>query len=154
VDGSGQNRGGSIAGPAPADAFARSLCPGFAEQVGSDRWFLSQLIEKSRSTIEKEGGIRKLLASFINENPDVVDASFVDGKGFLRQIEPSEYKNLENADISKRDHVIAMLQTRMPVFSSGFPHSRLSGRGSGPPLVRPAGKTSSAPSVPSYAPSC
>jgi len=82
---------------------------------------LSQLIEKSRSTIEKEGGIRKLLASFINENPDVVDASFVDGKGFLRQIEPSEYKNLENADISKRDHVIAMLQTRMPVFSSGFP---------------------------------
>jgi hypothetical protein len=82
---------------------------------------LSQLIEKSSSTIEKEGGIRKLLASFINENPDVVDASFVDGKGFLRQIEPSEYKNLENADVSKRDHVIAMLKTRTPVFSSGFP---------------------------------
>lgn len=82
---------------------------------------LSKLIEKSNSNIEKEGGIRKLLDSFINENPDVVDASYVDGKGFLRQIEPSEYKNLENADISKRDHVIAMLETRMPVFSSGFP---------------------------------
>ena len=51
----------------------------------------------------------------------MVDASFIDGKGFLRQIEPSEYKNLENADISKRDHVIAMLKTRMPFFSSGFP---------------------------------
>lgn len=82
---------------------------------------LSKLIEKNQSNIEKEGGIRRLLASFINENPDVVDASFVDGNGFLRQIEPSEYKNLENADISKRDHVIAMLKTRMPVFSSGFP---------------------------------
>jgi len=82
---------------------------------------LSKLIAKSHSNIEKAGGIRKLLVSFINENPDVVDASFVDGKGILRQIEPSEYKNLENADVSKRDHVTAMLKTRMPVFSSGFP---------------------------------
>ena len=82
---------------------------------------LSKLIAKSHSNIEKEGGIRKLLVSFINENPDVVDASFVDGKGVLRQIEPSVYKNLENADVSKRDHVTAMLKSRMPVFSSGFP---------------------------------
>lgn len=82
---------------------------------------LSKLIAKSHSDIEQAGGIRRLLASFINENSDVVDASFVDGKGVLRQIEPSEYKNLENADVSKRDHVIAMLKTRMPVFSSGFP---------------------------------
>lgn len=82
---------------------------------------LSKLIEESNSNIEKEDGIRKLLASFINANPDVVDASFVDEKGVLRQIEPSEYKNFENADVSKRDHVMAMLTTRMPVFSSGFP---------------------------------
>jgi hypothetical protein len=44
----------------------------------------------------------------------------VDGKGILRQIEPSDYKNLENADVSMRDHVIAMLKTQNPVFSSGF----------------------------------
>jgi hypothetical protein len=81
---------------------------------------LAEWIEKSRSNIGEEGEIRKLLGSFYNENLDVLDASFVDGKGILRQIEPSEYKNIENADISKREYVIAMLRTRTPVFSSGF----------------------------------
>ena len=81
---------------------------------------LAKMVAKSHSNIEQEGEVRRLLTTFINENPDVVDASFVDDRGFLRQIEPSEYKNLENADVSKRDHVIAMLNTRMPVFSSGF----------------------------------
>lgn len=81
---------------------------------------LAEWIEKGKPAIEKEGEIRKLLASFINENIDVLDASFVDGKGILRQIEPGEYKNLENADISSRQHVAAMLKSRQPVFSSGF----------------------------------
>ena len=98
------------------DRFVRDLQNRLNQIDGS----LSQLVAKPRSNIE-EGGVRKLLVSFINENPDVVDASFVDGKGVLRQIEPSEYKNLENADVSKRDHVIALLKTRRPVFSSGFP---------------------------------
>jgi hypothetical protein len=81
---------------------------------------LAESIKKSRANIQKEGEIRKLLRSIYNENPDVLDASFVDDKGILRQIEPSEYKNLEKADISKREHVIAMLKTHKPVFSGGF----------------------------------
>lgn len=81
---------------------------------------LAKHMEQSRPKIQQEGEIRKLLAAFINENPDVVDASFVDGKGILRQIEPAEYKNLENADISARAHVAAMLKERAPVFSGGF----------------------------------
>jgi hypothetical protein len=81
---------------------------------------LAESIEKSRADIQKEGEIRKFLHSFYDENPDVLDASFVDNKGILRQIEPSEYKNLENADISKREYVIAMLKTHKPVFSGGF----------------------------------
>jgi hypothetical protein len=81
---------------------------------------LAERIEKSKSDIDKEGEIRKLLASFYHDNPDVLDASFVDDQGILRQIEPSEYKNLENADISKREYVMAMLKARKPALSSGF----------------------------------
>lgn len=98
------------------DRFARDLQKRLDEIDGS----LAGLIEKRRSNIEKDGGIRELLGSVISENTDVVSASYVDDKGVLRQIQPSDYKNLENADVSTRDHVIAMLQTRNPVFSGGF----------------------------------
>jgi len=81
---------------------------------------LAQQIEARRWTIGDPGEIRRLLASFIEANPDVVDASFVDDRGVMRQIEPSEYKNLENADLSHREHVVTMLRTRQPVFSGGF----------------------------------
>ena len=98
------------------DRFARDL------QSRLDRIdaSLAESIEKSRPNIEKGGEIRKLLAAVYDNNPDVLDASFVDGKGILRQIEPGEYKNLENADISQRENVQAMLKTRKPVLSGGF----------------------------------
>lgn len=81
---------------------------------------LARMIEERKAVVGQDGEIRKLLAAYLADNPDVVDASFVDDKGVLRQIEPAEYKNLENADVGTRDHVIAMLDTRKPVFSSGF----------------------------------
>jgi hypothetical protein len=81
---------------------------------------LEEWIERSKSNIDKDGEIRKLLGAFYRDNPDVLDASFVDGIGTLRQIEPSDYRNLENADISMREHVVAMLTTHKPVFSNGF----------------------------------
>lgn len=81
---------------------------------------LAQLIEDRKGVVGEDSEIRKLLATYLTDRPDVVDASFVDTQGVLRQIEPSEYRNLENADVSKRDHVIATLSTRKPVFSSGF----------------------------------
>lgn len=98
------------------DRFVRDL-QNRLDQIDAS---LARRIASSQPDIGKAGEIRKLLGAFINENLDVVDASFIDDKGMLRQIEPSEYKNIENADISKRDHVIAMLKTRQPVFSSGF----------------------------------
>ena len=81
---------------------------------------LAQLIEDRKGALGEQGEIRRLLAAYIAERPDVVDASFVDAHGVLRQIEPSEYRNLENADVSRREHVIATLGSRQPVFSSGF----------------------------------
>lgn len=81
---------------------------------------LAQMIEDRKKVLGEQGEIRKLLATYVAERPDVVDASYVDANGVLRQIEPSEYRNLENADVSKREHVIATLSSRQPVFSSGF----------------------------------
>jgi hypothetical protein len=81
---------------------------------------LAQLIKESNVNVEKENGIRSLLISVINENPAVVNAAFVDLKGFLRYIEPRDYKNFENVDISTQDHVIALRKKPMPFFSSGF----------------------------------
>lgn len=98
------------------DRFVKDLQNRLDQIDGS----LAEIIGNNKSDVDKEGGIRKLLSSVINENPDLVDASYVDDKGILRQIEPSDYKNLENADISTRDHVVAMLKNRNPVFSGGF----------------------------------
>lgn len=81
---------------------------------------LAQVIEARKAAIHEPGEIRRLLASYVEVNPDVVDASFVDDRGVMRQIEPSEYKNLENADLGHREHVVTMLKTRKPVFSGGF----------------------------------
>jgi hypothetical protein len=81
---------------------------------------LARLIAAQPPAAAREGRIRRLLADFLAENADVVDASFVDDRGVLRQIEPSEYRNLENADLAHREHVVAMLRTRQPVFSGGF----------------------------------
>ena len=81
---------------------------------------LANSIEGSRTNILQKGEIRKLLAALYDKNPDVLDASYVDDKGILREIEPGDYKNLENTDISPRENVQAMLKTHKPVFSSGF----------------------------------
>ena len=81
---------------------------------------MAELIQK-RAAIEDEGGIRELLAAIVAENPEVVSASHVDAAGIRRQIEPGDYRNLENADVSTREHVVTMLKTRSPVFGRGYP---------------------------------
>ena len=81
---------------------------------------LEVLIEKSRVDVKKESEIRGLLNALLDENSDIVEASFVDATGVMRQIEPSEYKNFENTDISSQEHVKAMLKKPEPLLSSGF----------------------------------
>lgn len=81
---------------------------------------LAVLIEKSRVDVKKESEIRKLLNTLLDENTDIIEASFVDVKGVMRLVEPSEYKNFENTDISSQEHVKAMLKKPAPLLSSGF----------------------------------
>ena len=81
---------------------------------------LAKWIEKSKLNVEKESEVRELLNAILDENLNIVEASFVDSKGFLRHIEPRDYKNFENVDISSQEHIIAMQKKPMPIFSSGF----------------------------------
>lgn len=81
---------------------------------------LAALIKKSNVDVKKEQTIRKLLHAVLDENPDVVEASFVTTKGILRYIEPRDYKNFEDTDISTQEHVKSMTKNHSPLLSSGF----------------------------------
>ena len=81
---------------------------------------LVKWIEKSKLNVEKENEVRELLSAILDENLNIIEASFVDSNGFLRHIEPRDYKNFENVDISSQEHMIAMRKNPMPIFSSGF----------------------------------
>ena len=81
---------------------------------------LAKWIERSKVNVKKESEVRALLRAILDEDLNIVEASFVDAKGFLRHIEPRDYKNFENVDISSQEHVIAMRKKPMPIFSSGF----------------------------------
>ena len=81
---------------------------------------LAGLIEISKVDVGKESEIRKVLGALLDENLNIFEAAFVDSKGFLRYIEPGEYKNFENTDISNQEHIIAMRKKPTPQFTSGF----------------------------------
>jgi hypothetical protein len=81
---------------------------------------LAKLLQGNRPDVTKDHEVRHLLRAVLKENSCVVDAAFVDRQGVLRQIEPGEYKNFENVDISSQAHVMALRKTRQPVFSGGF----------------------------------
>ena len=81
---------------------------------------LENAIKEIAPDYTKESEIRELLTAIITNNQDVVEANFVTLNGILRYVEPSDYKNFENADISMQDHVIALRKYHEPEFSSGF----------------------------------
>jgi hypothetical protein len=82
--------------------------------------FLSNFMKNKHNQWDTETSIRTSLDRIMNEYPELVEAAFVDTKGFLRYIEPNEYKNFEGTDISNQEHVIALRKLHAPVFSSGF----------------------------------
>jgi hypothetical protein len=81
---------------------------------------LAAQIKKSNIDVSKEQTVRKLLNTILDENPDVVEASFVTTEGILRYIEPRDYKNFENSNISYQEHVKSMNKNHLPLLSSGF----------------------------------
>ncbi len=70
--------------------------------------------------LNKEKNIRPVLKKIVRDLPQVVDAAFVDKSGVMRFLEPPEYKNFENVDISTQAHVAAMKMKPAASFSEGF----------------------------------
>lgn len=81
---------------------------------------VNQAIKQNSVDINKESAVRKLLRDILDGNLPVVEADFVDTKGVKRYIEPPEYKNFQNQDLSSQEHVIAMQKNPVPRLSSGF----------------------------------
>lgn len=82
---------------------------------------LARLIAAHPVDPGNDAGVRALLGAILAENPGVIEAAVVDRAGVLRQIEPRDYRDFENVDISGQAHVAAMRQRPAPVFSAGFP---------------------------------
>lgn len=81
---------------------------------------LAEVIEKSDINVKSEGEIRQFLNALLDENPDIFEAAYIDSKGYLRYIEPGDYKNFENVDISDQEHIIAMQKNPAPQFTGAF----------------------------------
>jgi len=79
-----------------------------------------QILAGPNLTWDSEASIRRTLNECLDKLPYIVDAAFVDSRGVMLHIEPGEYKNFENTDISSQAHVKQMQQSKAPVFSSGF----------------------------------
>jgi hypothetical protein len=112
--------GPKAATPPPLKLSLDRFVPDLQSRLNRIDESLTSLIEKSRVDVKKESEIRKLLNALLDENSDIIEASFVDAKGVMSQVEPREYKNFENTDISSQEHVKAMLKKPAPLLSSGF----------------------------------
>jgi len=81
---------------------------------------LAKSIDAPGADTGSESAIRQLLGAVLDDNLSVLEAAYVDAKGYLRYIEPGDYKNFENTEINDQEHVIAMLKTPSPQFTGGF----------------------------------
>ncbi len=77
-------------------------------------------IAMNRVNTKNQKDFRKLLNAVLDDNPEVVEASFVCCRGYLRYIEPQDYKNYENTNIGTQEHVIEMRRNKVPIFSKAF----------------------------------
>ncbi|MFA6618825.1 MAG: cache domain-containing protein [Candidatus Neomarinimicrobiota bacterium] len=80
----------------------------------------AKCINETNTDWTSEEEIRDLLKNILDKNQGIFEATFITLEGILRYIEPADYKNFENSDISMQEHVIALRKDPKPVFSTGF----------------------------------
>lgn len=112
--------GGQTPVPPKLKVSLDSFVPRLQKQLNQYDNSLAKLIEKNKVDIDNESEIRKLLRDALAENPSLVEAAYIDNSGVMRYIEPLDYKNFENEDISSQAHIIAMKQKPSPQFIGGF----------------------------------
>lgn len=106
--------------PAQLTLSLERFVPVLQERLEQIDHSLAKLIETSKVDIDHESDIRKLLNNILEKNLPIVEAAFIDTKGVMRYIEPPEYSNFENMDLSSQDHIISMQKNPTPQFSDGF----------------------------------
>ncbi|GAB1365412.1 hypothetical protein MASR1M36_02830 [Candidatus Cloacimonadaceae bacterium] len=77
-------------------------------------------IAKHANKFGTEAEIRELLAATATVHPAILTSCYVDTKGILKYLEPAKYKESEGADISKQEHIVAMLKDQKPFLSTAF----------------------------------
>jgi len=99
-----------------ADSLAQDL-KATLSQIDS---VMAQKIALANHQFGSETQIRELLGAVQSAHEAVTTSCFVDDKGVLRYLEPSEYKSSEGADVSQQEHNQAMLANPQPTLSTAF----------------------------------
>lgn len=81
---------------------------------------ITTAIAKQAGKFGTEAEIRQLLGEAQKAHPAILTSCYIDTKGVLKYLEPAQYKDSEGADISKQEHIIAMLKDKKPIFSTAF----------------------------------
>ncbi len=81
---------------------------------------MAENIAKQANKFGTEAEIRALLSETLTAHPAILTSCYIDPKGVLKYLEPSQYKDSEGADISKQEHIVAMLKDHAPIFSTAF----------------------------------
>lgn len=63
---------------------------------------------------------RQILKGLCKDRDYLIDCSIIDKSGKMIVVEPQEYKRYEGSDLSRQDQVIAVRQSKKPVFSDVF----------------------------------
>ena len=112
--------GAPIAPPPQLKLSLERFVPALQKNLDQMDRSLARLIETHSINVDKESEVRGLLRDILEENLLVVETAFVDTKGVLRYIEPAEYRNFENTDISSRGNTTAMQENPGPQLSEAF----------------------------------
>lgn len=112
--------GGSVPVPPKLKLSLDGVVPQLQNLLNQFDSSLAKLIESNQVDVDNESKIRKLLRDALTENLQIVEAAYIDDRGVMRYIEPPDYKNFENEDISSQAHIIAMKKKPSPQFIAGF----------------------------------
>jgi hypothetical protein len=63
---------------------------------------------------------RSILSALLPRRPYIVDACTINRSGTIIAIEPADFRDFENADISQQEQVIRLFRTLKPVLSQNF----------------------------------
>lgn len=112
-----------VQSPVDSDKLRISLeafVPKLQSKLDSIHSYTQAKLKTTDTNWTNEASIRKLLKEILSQFPELVEVSMLNAGGILKFIEPSEYKNFENTDLSKQEHIIRFFKDPKPGFTETF----------------------------------